>query len=172
MIYDFGTQSLKVFYDGVLITTCGVNSNVCGDFKYCIKDFSLESYVTGSIWSGQQFVIQIHKERYSAIPLGCNYSLNADISLRCGDTLHPTSSPTTDPTTVPTIEPTLNPSMPPTRSPSIEPTVYPTVEPTNDPITSPPTGSATVKPTGKTNEGNHCICTYCHLFILCLMMIR
>eukprot|EP01084_Bolivina_argentea_P000776 1431_1 len=119
---------LHIYYNNSLIANCGSNNNICGDYKYCLKDYNFP------ILSQQQFVIHIEKGTNSAIPTNCNYSLWADITLQCDTipTFDPTDSPTLEPTLEPTIYPTLQPTLHPT-FPTLEPTIYPTLEPTLHP---------------------------------------
>ena len=84
-----GTEFLSVYNNDTFITSCGSNSEICGDYKYCLQDYSVDE-----IPAGGELVIKLTKGNDSGIPSGCDYSLWADITLKCGGTSAPSTSPT------------------------------------------------------------------------------
>ena len=91
-------ENFKDLLENQLIEICdGSNDGICHDYKYCIKNYSLQRIVN-YISPDTQFVIKLEKGKNSAIPSGCDYSLWADITLKCGGSLSPTSEPTYNPT--------------------------------------------------------------------------
>ena len=114
-----GTEFMNIYHGNILITTCGSNNGVCSDYKYCLQKYQIGVV---NISAGSSLLLRVEKGKDLEVPLACNYSLWADITLECLGT--ETESPTTEPTPLPTAE---------TISPSSDPTTEPTDHPTSDP---------------------------------------
>ena len=76
-----GTEFLNVYHRESLIASCGSNNETCGDFKYCLTNYSLQ--YGQSVAVGEQIIIHLEKGKDSGVPPSCNYSLWADITLSC-----------------------------------------------------------------------------------------
>eukprot|EP01083_Nonionella_stella_P239579 838387_1 len=82
---DFGVDGsaskfLHVYYEGTMIATCGSNVNTCNDYKYCLQNHNLS---LNSIPMDTQFTVVLVKGKDSGVPSSCDYSLWADVTLRC-----------------------------------------------------------------------------------------
>ena len=78
---------LNVYYKDELISACiSINNATCNEYQYCLADYPLDDSPLYFIPSGEQITIQIQKGRDSGIPSGCEYSLWADVTLKCGGT--------------------------------------------------------------------------------------
>ena len=76
-----GIEFLNIYYDGLFIQSCGNNNMACGDFKFCLQNYSLPNVAT--VLPGTNITIQLQKGKDSGIPMSCNYSLWADVTLSC-----------------------------------------------------------------------------------------
>ena len=73
---------LRIYYQTQLIEICGSNIETCGDYKYCLNRYPLSNTLY-QIQDGEQITIHLQKGINSSIPVGCQYSLYADITLEC-----------------------------------------------------------------------------------------
>eukprot|EP01083_Nonionella_stella_P261522 890386_1 len=157
-VYDYTTSAL---IQECPTSRCDINPIDCVQ----------EKVIANMVPNGSQVHIYVAFTAKATIPKPCEYTLWADITLRCDPP--PTSEPTGMPTTAmptlnpskPTASPTHNPTAPPTLSPSQStmspsyptnvPTLYPTTsEPTFNPTYVPtwnPTNNPTIGPTVETN---------------------
>ena len=78
---DFDGKPLDVYFNGTLITSCGSNNGVCGDYKYCLENYTMP---LGVLAPGTDVTIQIRKSKDSGVPSGCTHSLWADVTFQCG----------------------------------------------------------------------------------------
>eukprot|EP01083_Nonionella_stella_P071116 190837_1 len=147
-VYDYTTSAL---IQECPTSRCDINPIDCVQ----------EKVIANMVPNGSQVHIYVAFTAKATIPKPCEYTLWADITLRCDPppTPEPTGMPTTAMPTLnpskPTASPTHNPTAPPTLSPSqstMSPS-YPTNVPTLYPTTSEPTFNPTYVPTW--NPTNH-----------------
>ena len=144
-----GTEFLNIYVDDILIANCGSNDDTCGDYKYCLDNFTLLQSPSEYFEEGGQLVVHLEKGKDSNVPSGCDYSLWADVTLQC----HNGTSQTSNPTSIPTEEPSPQPSMAPTaRSTSL--VFSDAMEPTSAPLWI---NSCCTKQTSDNCDSNRCI---------------
>ena len=81
---DDDTKFLNVYYNTELIAEC-VTNNDCNDTIDCLEDYLLSDTL---ITTDTQIVLNLQKSKDSINTYDCDidYSLWADITLKCGDT--------------------------------------------------------------------------------------
>ena len=79
---DDGMEFLNIYHRESLIASCGRNNDTCGDFKYCLANYSLQYGQSADV--GERIVIHLEKGKDSGVPNGCDFSLWADVTLSCG----------------------------------------------------------------------------------------